>query len=580
MMRYQVAEFSSFRRPRAAGRALPLILLPVLAGMLLAAAPRTEPAEVTSRPAAGTKAKQVTCTGKVLYLDGRAVDGATVTAYRWPRKYYMIYPEPQPVAEVKTQPDGKFSFRAPADEQGVSVIAYKKGMALGWADLSFREGKPPKATIELAAAQKLAGKVVDEAGKPVGGAQVVLTLRPIGRGRNWLMGHEVIGHLVRRTGADGRFSFDCLPPRYTGEFAVKAKGKAILDTSWQRRRRPRPQGGEVKLTLEPGANIEAVVVDKATGKPVGGTALAATNYRAIGPQLGVCISRKDGRYRWEDLPAGSYELTSPIPARGTAEWAFDPVRLDVEAGETAKGVRIELVRGGVAELAIVDAEDGKPVEYPNVGLLRVGKRWYETAGGGKDGIVRIRLVPGKYEVRYVSAWRYTSSRMREEVTVADGETARAEVKLKKAPRLHGVVRDQAGKPVAGTMLWVAGDYSRVEADSAGKFEIWRSFGWRGARRGPSLLLAKHEDRNLAAAVEVRDVSKPLDVKLQPGLKVATQVLGPGSRPIPKAKVTVLANQSDPDQNMTLAEAASGADGRCEITALPPGGDIHNLRYRD
>ncbi len=564
MIRSQVAEFSSCRRRRAAGRALSLILLPVLAGMLLAGCQR----ELAGAPAA---VEQVTCTGEVLYLDGRAVADATVTAYRWDRKYYMIHPEPQLVAEVKTQPDGSFSFRAPADEQGVYVGAYKKGMALGWAYLGFREGRP-EATIELAAARTLTGKVVDEAGKPVAGAQVVLTLRPVGRGRNWLMGHKVIGHLVRRTGADGRFSFDCIPPRYDGEFAVRAKGKAILDTSWRRGRRSRPQGEEVKLTLEAGANIEAVAVDKATGKPIGGVVLAAFNFRAIGPQLGVCISKKDGRYRWKGLPAGSYELAVPIPARGTAEWAFDPVKLDVKAGETAKGAKIELVRGGIAELAVVDAEDGKPVEYPNVALVQTGKRWWQNAGAGKDGIARIRLVPGEYEIRYAAAWRYSSSRLREKITVADGKTARIEVKLKKAPRLHGVVRDQAGKPAGGTMLWVAGDYGRVEADSAGKFEIWRSSGQRRGQRGPSLLLAKHEDRNLAAAVEVRDLSKPLDVKLQPGLKVAAEVLGPAGRPIPKARVTVLANQSDPDPNMTLAEAATGADGRCEITALPPGGD--------
>ena len=572
MNRFEVAECVLRRRGRAAVRVLLPILLPVLAGILLAGC-QGKPAEVADKPQPEAAVKQVTCKGKVVHPDGRPIEGATVTAYKWVRKYRMVHSEPQAIAEVTTKADGSFSFRARAGEQGVSMLAHKKGLALGWADLRFGVGKL-EATIELVRARTLAGKVVDEAGRPIRGAKVIMSLRPARRvsGRGWLAGHAEIPQLVRQTGADGRFSFDNVPAQYEGEFHVRAPGRAMLDTSFRgRRRTPRPRGEEIKLSLAVGANIEAVAVEKATGKPVGDVALVAVNYRAIEPQLGVCISKKDGRYRWEGLPAGSYELALPNPTRSAAEWAADPVKVKAKPGETATGKKIELIRGGLAEVAVIDAENGKPIEHPNVGLWQKGKRWFQFAGAGKDGIVRVRLVPGEYNISYVTAWRYSSFRSAGKVTVVEGKASRIEVKLKKAPRLHGVVRDEAGKPAPGTMLWVAGDYDCVEADSDGKFEIWRGYLGRG-RRVSSLLLARHPDRNLAAAVEVRDVSKPLDVKLRPGLTLAAEVLGPGGRPIPKAEITVLSDDSDPQPYLPLAEGTTGPDGRCRITALLPGRD--------
>lgn len=557
---------------RSSRRGAPaMIAAAALATALLAGCP-ARPSEVTDAPASAGDAEYVTCKGMVVDSQDAPVAGAAVTACRSAGRYYRRGGQIQPIATVTSKTDGSFSFRAPADLSYVLAVAEKGGLAVGWESLILREGKL-ETTIKLGEPVALAGSVVDKAGSPIQGAKVTMDLRPGAHGsrsRSRLSGHDAIKCLVARTGADGRFVFANVPIGATANFRVEAAGRARLNTMSGRRRSGfRPPATDIKLVLPVEAKIEAVVVEKGTGRPVSGLALLAGGYRRSLSHLATCISKTEGRYRWDRLPPGRYRLSLAPPARGAAEWAAAPVETEAEAGRTTVAPKIELTRGGLAEVLVADAEDGEPIPQASVVVSHATRRSYLNSNTEEDGIARIRLMPGDYRVRRVSASRYDASRSGGSITVVADKTARLEVKLEKSPRLRGIVRDQAGKPLGGATLSALPDYGYVVADAAGKFEIWQDFR-QWSRRRSFLLVGRHERRNLAAAVEVEDPSKAIDLRLLPALAVTGQVVDPDGKPIRGARVSVLFDRSEPDAPRFATKTQTDAGGRYRISALPPG----------
>ncbi|KPK86090.1 MAG: hypothetical protein AMJ81_02100, partial [Phycisphaerae bacterium SM23_33] len=537
------------------------------------------PGEVTTAPSPAKAPEHVTCTGKVVDAEGSPVAGAAVTACKWSRKYHQFSGTAEVITRTTSKADGSFSFRAPAGEHWVSVVAEKDGLAIGWESLDLREGKT-EATIKLDKPLVLAGAVVDEAGAPIRGARVAVDLRPAhgSAGRSWLYEHDVIESLVAKTGGDGRFEFRNVPPGCTGEFRVEAAGRAALRTEYDRRRHGYPAPAtDIELVLPPEGRIEATVVEKATGRPVGEVALMAEDVRSAFRRLGECVSKKEGRFRWDKLPAGGYQLAVAAPGEGTPEWVAGAVRVEVKAGQTAGGVKVELTRGGGVELAFIDAEGGQPVRYPNVGLWNKKEGLFtHTTGTAEDGVVRLRLLPGEYNISWVAADHYSMTRAAGVVTVEPDKTARLEIKLKKSPRFHGVVLDPAGRPLPGATVCTLPGRREATTDEQGKYELWQDF-QRWPYHKSFLLLCRHTQRNLAAAAEVSDPAKPTDLKLAPALSIAGKVTGPAGKPIGEARVSVLIDQSEPDPRAFDAGAATNEAGRYEVRALPPGRD-YVLRF--
>ena len=561
--------------PRSSRRGAPAMITMIVAAALAASlltGCTGRPSWLTDALGLAGATEYVTCKGMVVDSQDAPVAGALVTACRSVGGTYRRGGQIEPVATATSKADGSFSVRVPADLSSVLVVGEKKGLAVGWESLTLSEGKL-ETTIKLGEQVALAGSVVDEAGSPIRGAKVTMDLRPGvhgSRSRTRLPGHDAIKCMVARTGADGRFVFANVPIGATANLRVEAAGRARLNTaSGHRRSGFRPPATDVKLVLPVEARIEAVVVEKETGRPVSGLALLASGYRGSMSHLATCISKRQGRYRWDKLPAGRYRLSLAPPVRGAAEWAAASVEAEAEAGRTTVAPKIELTRGGIAELLITDAEDGKPIPQASVVVSRARRGSYLNSNTEADGIARIRLMPGDYRVQWVSASRYDTSRFGGSITVVAGETARLEVKLEKSPRIRGIVRDQAGKPLGGATVSALPDRGHVVADAAGKFEIWQDFRhW--SRRRSFLLVGRHEGRNLAAAVEVADPSKAIDLRLLPALTVTGQVVDPDGKPIRGARVSVLFDRSRPDAPRYATKTQTDAGGRYRISALPPG----------
>jgi thiol-disulfide isomerase/thioredoxin len=136
--------------------------------------------------------------------------------------------------------------------------------------------------------------------------------------------------------------------------------------------------------------------------------------------------------------------------------------------------------------------------------------------------------------------------------------------------IHGVVYNQDGKPVAGALVLPLpeGGYP-VESDVNGKFELM----------GPSedsyifTLIARDLKHNMAAAVELGDCNKPVEIILIEGVTLSGHVTNPQGKPIAGAEILPSINRKEwcAGFGFTIFQPTD-INGVYEIKALPVGQD--------
>jgi hypothetical protein len=103
----------------------------------------------------------------------------------------------------------------------------------------------------------------------------------------------------------------------------------------------------------------------------------------------------------------------------------------------------------------------------------------------------------------------------------------------------------------------------------GSFEICRTSQDSTGEEREYHFVARHEERNLAAAVEIDQDKSRLDVVLEPGVVLTGQVVDGAGKGIEEAKVVInLQSPNLPGDFLTWLDA--DAEGRFEIRALPTG----------
>jgi protocatechuate 3,4-dioxygenase beta subunit len=533
----------------------------------------------------GNPAAPVTTAGKVTDSQGRPIEGAKVAVYRVAYGASPSAPKIDVIQETTTGAEGEFTFSGSRDAvlpPGSCVVARKEGLAVGWAARRMRGEQ--RFDITLEEPKDLSGQVVDEQGQPVAGAEVSVAAAANGKPADpqdlgiW----TARGFFHTKTDGSGRFVFVGMPAGATFELLVSKPGYATVNTMGPMRVTP---GGPVKLQFAPDqpgtkltlfreARIEGIVVEKEGDKPVAGVSIM------IQPEPGAMrlpmpmrpvVSGPDGTFRTGDLAAGSY--TVQLVTGRTAEWAAEPVPVSLSAGQTKSDVKIMLVKGGIIEVLVKDTA-GKPVARAQADLQDVAREQQtHRALTDPNGLARVRVTPG----RYVLARVFVEGRVRptdeEQITVAEGETKRIECTVNPAPKLAGIVRDEAGHPLAGvTFEFVPTMLSRDEitSDASGKFEVPLGSGIIGPRGSTLVLVARDKARNLAEAVDVDEQGGTLDVTLRPGVVITGTVLNEQDQPLAGARVRIMMRtprMTAPLERTHLATA--GPDGKFEIQALPP-----------
>ena len=525
--------------------------------------------------------KQITCTGKVVDDQNRPIAGVKVALHEMAYGQTSNSYDTRLIGQVTTGADGAFSFSTSAVTDVYRygyIVAEKEEWALGFGVWRIREGDK-ELEIELGRPEELSGVVVDENDKPVADAQVSIAMLFIGtmQEERGVGGPLALELFTSTTDTAGKFKFTKIPPNATAEFITKKDGKATVGTY------KNTGGGDQKLNFAAGqtdiklvlpieAKIEGIVVQKDTGKPVSGVQLMARSEQGI-PYFRQkpLVPNEDGKFSINALASGRYTLGPVLSTDELADWVAEPVEVMVEAGKTVSDVKIELSKGGILEVAVTDAVSKKPVDKVSAGVQNPASSQYYSSRSDKDGIARIRLMPGEYQMSSIYKQGYSQQRIQDTVTIEDGKTERLEYQLAGMSKIRGIVRDEKGSPIEGVKLKVCpmGGSQDAATDAEGRFEaLYDPGGWSSSRTPIIFLIGRYEAGNLAAAVEIEEDASQVDIILKPAVTFTGRVVDPDGKGIESARITVMLRVSSWGSSIGRDRITTDEQGKFEIKAIP------------
>jgi protocatechuate 3,4-dioxygenase beta subunit len=567
------------------------LLLAAAISALLGACSRQQPPETkqtASPPASNVDARTANTAGDMVKVSGTVTDaagkplaGATVE--------YWDYPGPMNEWQKKnqsvTRADGAFAVEETRSTG--FLLARRTGLAPAWKQLTPQINPAGETDVRLALTppSTLAGVVVDESNQPVTNAEVFaaiavneILLENGGRSFSYLRGKLARDTFGARTDKAGHFRIEDFPGNVNAMLAVSSPGKTLRQTasdSISIDSLPFHAGQQdIQLVVEPAGVIEGKIVAEGGAQPL---PIARLTLQPNQPGLSrvgglePVQSDADGAFRISDVPAGSYFVRAVFGTNALPDWVAEAVAVSVESGQIARGVQMTAQRGGVLEVAVVGEGDRKPVAQASVTARTQNLQFSTTARSEANGIARLRLVPGDYQI---SAFRPPASSSQTSVAVKAGATNRVEIEIAGPQKITGIVRQPGGQPAAGVPVRLIGPggfmTGSTKTDATGKFELeWdpRRVVWNNS---PPCILARDAEHNLSAALDTDEGITNVDLKLAPALALAGRVECDG-KPVTNATAALVFWTGRSGMYLYgLARTNTPTPGQFEIPALPPG----------
>lgn len=294
------------------------------------------------------------------------------------------------------------------------------------------------------------GGVVDPRGQPVPGARVGLhetLLRNLG---GFVSTPDPVR--LQLTDEDGRFEF---PHAVHAAFSLEVSAEGYARTVHEHNLYIDGDvpALDVTVTLLEVVPLEGLLLDRQTGEPLANEDVVAHPFLATHGR-GLARTDRDGRFRFEDLSPGRYNI-----------WA-DPVGHSrggtvVDAEGWGSEVQLKLMRAGTLRGQVLDP-DGFPVRSFDAQLVKHGTRQmpgspvgrHQRVKGNADGDFRFEdLEPGLYSVEVWSkGYAYTQTK-ESMVKVRRGQDVSGFiVRMQRGAGLVGQVLNDLGQPVAGARV--------------------------------------------------------------------------------------------------------------------------------
>jgi uncharacterized GH25 family protein len=481
---------------------------------------------------------------------------------------------------------GKVSIEVAKPERDREVMFYgilladKKPLALGWASIEFDdlpEGGGPPLRISLEAPGTVSGQVVNEAGVPVGQAQVSVSVmmvpNPQKEEPHFIVGQAAEALFSCQTDEQGRFSFARIPEKASMEFIFRKAGFATVSTFYEENDMTLTyhcRQDDIRITLPTEQVVTGFVRDAATGKPVKSITLRIYQERHS-PFSGLesAISTKDGGFVIKGLTPGTYTIEPMFSKEQQAQWACQTVTVEIVEGQASAPVHIKLGKGGVLEVRVTVENTGKPVARASVSYRPKDGNRYSHATTNDQGIAYITLAPGIYTINAVHKQGNRSLQQNVDVAIEAGKTVVQKWELGGLPTVTGVVKDPSGAPLAEVAIKIMPAGSReTVSDANGCFEVsWDPRHW-GNEEVTRCLVARHNDRNLATGWILEEETKNVDIVLEPGVTLAGRVLDPTGTPMDQAGVRVMLHLSNWGSSLDSGRIKTDASGRFEVRAIP------------
>ncbi len=519
--------------------------------------------------------------GRLLDGAGRPIAGAKVqwTAYRSEEETLVDQTtDADPAVFGETSTDAEGRFRVVLDKPGTAVALRVLPAGLPSARFSGpfdSSDDSPLFDIQVPAAEKLAGRVIDEEGKPVAGAKVTVIASES------LFETEARFVSETRTQPDGSFS---LPDAPGGLRVLTVRAPGFVPFN---RTQLEPKSEE-KVTLRRGGAIRGSVVD-AGGKPAAG-AVASIEELAVETDAG-------GNFRLSGVPAGTHALQ----AIWKEDFAAHKENVRVKKGEEIE-VPLKLSRAAAISGMVIDEGTRKVIAGARVSASAApafpfaGGRGQRSARTDAQGRFRLRgLAPRPYVVEG-SKEGYLSASIAG-VTAGTAAPGTAHLALPRAASISGRVVDEKGQAVTGARVRITREMG-MRGILRGSFNPASFFGGQGVLTGPDgsfRLRQLAAARNLAleaaktgyatarkpgvwlkAGEAVRDVS----LVLRKGLEARGRVVDSQGQPIAGAEIRVGQKEAGLGggrvqmrllgMDREKPDALTGADGSFDLKGLEEG----------
>jgi protocatechuate 3,4-dioxygenase beta subunit len=507
---------------------------------------------------------------------------------------------------ARSGPDGRYAIR------GLSPRTYRltaeDDRFVPWSRaVRIAAGQPETQDVPLTRGATLAGRVVDEEGRPVEGALVRVSRGGENVFRAFMRSMEGEGGV--RTGRDGSFRAARLAPGESQRLDVRHdeyEERAIGGISLS----PGATRSGVTVVLRRGLSVRGVVKDE-EGRPLPAAEVSLSSVRSIqGGRGGVslsfvgpgnqqrCETGADGRFEFRGLKAGPYTVSARSPgfSRATLDpvnvaegRATEPLELTLKPGATISGFLRDKAASGASGWYVSArgaGQGGGPAFGP--GAIRS-----EEVTGPDGAFLLEGLAPG--ETYDLQAMGEAGIGPRKAGVVAPAEGV--ELVVTGTGQIRGrVVDGESGRPIPDFQV-------RYQPDAQGGMRFVMRMG-PGRGRGPYERQPFHaEDGSFvledvpagrwtveafspgyqagsASAVSVGEgeAAEGVEVRLSRGVVVSGRVLEARTgRPILDATVRAELSGDEPRMGMGRIggegadnEAATDAEGRYEIAGLAPG----------
>lgn len=416
---------------------------------------------------------------------------------------------------------------------------------------------------------RLRGIVEDVGGGPIEGASV------------WVVPTtgDPNAAVSTTTGEDGTYDVSVHADRYTllathPDYVLAARQSVVSsDTAAE------------DFVLLPGAAVEGVVTDSATGSPVEGarvttlwsiqdTVRGNTPAASIFSAMLPAISDADGTYRLSSLPPGQVRLTARTPELVTDE----APRVELAIAETKSDVEIEIAEAltvsgfvvqrdganeGIAGIHVVLLSKSLRLA-PNIATTD-GSGYYELAGVGS----------GEYALMIVGSGAAPQV-TNDSIVVADRDVddllSRADRGVSVSGRVDSTdrvsVHLEPASLGAAPLTVAALALARPELDASGGFHF------PAVAAGEYVLVAKTFEGEARVPLTVRERAvTDILVELEALARIEGELTGPRGEPV--AGVLVLAQPTGRPTSLSVASMVAAQDrtdedGRFEIVGLASG----------
>ena len=313
---------------------------------------------------------------RVLDEAGTPLKDAMLTASVW---YPEGYKGPRTPKEHTTDSDGTVVLKIPKRLDILRLWPGKPGYVgefKNFARGSHDEGKliPNEYEFRLAKGHEIGGRIVDEAGNPVEGVEVQVsvdeagpdTLNAAPRINMWLASFPV------KTDAEGRWRINNAPGPLAGEadhsFRIKlSHDKYISDDNWGDAQRAQGvntadlRSGDATIVLKSGTFVHGIVSDL-EGNPIKKGWVVWHDEPYFNQGVFETEINADGSFRTPPLSTEEHPITVVAPGYAAQRRV---VKVDSDLGQ----LRFQLRPGKRIEIRFVDT-DGRPVPRARVGLAR------------------------------------------------------------------------------------------------------------------------------------------------------------------------------------------------------------------